>query len=103
MFIKMTLIYITCSTEEEAVKISKHLLEKRLIACSNIHPIRSLYKWKGKLQDEKEYAIMAKTKEKNYEKIKNEVRKMQSYDVPCILKIDAEANEEYEKWVNKGA
>ncbi len=98
----MTLIYITCPTEAEAVKISKHLLNKRLIACSNIHRIRSLYFWKKKMQDEQEYVIMAKTKEKNYEIIKEEVKKMHSYDVPCILKIDAEANEEYSKWVNKG-
>lgn len=54
------------------------------------------------MQDEQEYVIMAKTKEKNYEIIKEEVKKMHSYDVPCILKIDAEANEEYSKWVNKG-
>ena len=44
---------------------------------------------------------MAKTLEKNYKKIKEEVKKMHSYDVPCILKIDAEANESYDKWVKE--
>ncbi len=97
----MTLVYITCKDEEEAVKISKHLLEKRLIACSNMHPIRSMYWWQGKIQDEKEVVIIAKTLEKNYKKIKEIVAKMHSYDVPCILKIDAEANESYDKWVNE--
>ena len=97
----MDLIYIICRDEKEAVKISKHLLNKRLIACSNLCPIRSLYRWKGKIQDEKEFVIMAKTKEKNYGKIKEEVKKLHSYDVPCILKIDAEANESYEKWVDE--
>ena len=93
----MTLVYITCKDEEEAVKISKRLLEKRLIACSNMHPIRSMYWWNKKIQDEKEVVIIAKTLEKNYNKIKEEVAKMHSYDVPCILKIDAEANESYDK------
>ena len=97
----MTLVYITCRDEKEAVKISRHLLNKRLIACSNIHPIRSLYWWKGKIQDGKEYVIMAKTIEKNYKKIKNEVSKLHSYSVPCILRIDAEANESYDEWVEK--
>ena len=97
----MTLIYITCKNEEEAVKISKHLLEKKLIACSNMHPIRSMYWWEGKIQDEKEIVIIAKTLEKNYGKIKEEVSKLHSYDVTCILKIDAEANESYDKWVNE--
>ena len=97
----MTLVYITCKDEEEAVRISKHLLNKRLIACSNMHPIRSMYWWKGKIEDENEVAIIAKTLGKNYDKIKEEVKKIHSYDVPCILKIDAEANESYEEWVNE--
>ncbi|MBL7056133.1 divalent-cation tolerance protein CutA [Candidatus Woesearchaeota archaeon] len=96
----MTIAYITCKDEKEAVKISKHLLEKKLIACSNIHPIRSLYNWKGKVQDEKEFVIMAKTTEEMFEKVKEEVEKVHSYDIPCILKIDAEANDSYGKWVN---
>jgi len=97
----MTLVYITCKDEKEAVKISKSLLDKRLIACSNMFPVRSMYFSEGKIQDNKEFAIMAKTKEKNYKKIKEEALKLHSYDVPCILKIDAEANESYEKWVNE--
>ena len=97
----MTLIYITCKDEKEAVKISNHLLDKRLIACSNMYPIRSMFMWEGKMQDEKEYVIMAKTKENNFEKIKKEVERIHSYDIPCILKIDAEANESFDKWVNE--
>ena len=97
----MTLIYITCKDEKEAVKISRHLLNKRLIACSNIHPIRSMYWSNNKITDEKEFVVIAKTKGKNYEKIKEEVKKIHSYTIPCILKIDAEANENYQKWVNK--
>jgi len=72
----MILLYITCKDEEEAVKISKYLLNKRLIACSNIHPTRSMYWWKEKIQDEKEFVIIAKTLEKNYKKIKEEVKKL---------------------------
>ena len=99
----MALVYITCKDEKEAVKLSKYLLEKRLIACSNLFPIRSMYWWKGKIQDEKEYVILAKTLGKNYNKIKEEVSKIHSYDIPCILKIDAEANESYGRWVKKEA
>jgi periplasmic divalent cation tolerance protein len=53
------------------------------------------------MQDEKEFVIIAKTTEKNYEKIKKEVSKIHSYDIPCIIKINAEANESYVKWVNE--
>jgi len=97
----MTLIYITCKNEKEAVKISKHLLEKRFIACSNLHPIRSMYWWEGKIQYVKEFVIMAKTVEKNYNKIKKEVKKIHSYDVPCIMKIASESNGSFDKWVKE--
>jgi uncharacterized protein involved in tolerance to divalent cations len=39
--------------------------------------------------------------DKSYEKIKEEVKKLHSYDVPCILKINAEASESYDKWVKE--
>jgi len=97
----MTLIYITCKDKQEAKKISKALLEKRLIACSNMFPIESMYWWKGKIEEDNEIVILAKTKDKNYDKIKEEVKKLHSYEVPCILKIDAKANEDYQKWVDE--
>jgi len=97
----MTLVYITCKDEQEAIKISKQLLIKKLIACSNMHPIRSMFWWESKIQDEKEFVIIAKTIEKKYKKIKEEVLKIHSYDVPCILKIAAEANESFDKWVKE--
>lgn len=97
----MTLIYITCKDSKEAEKISLHLLKKRLIACANIFPIKSMYWWKGKIENQSEIVITAKTLEKNYRKIKEEVLKLHSYTIPCILKIDAEANEKYDEWVRE--
>jgi len=97
----MILIYITCKDNEEAKKLSKALLEKRLVACTNIHPIESMYWWKDKIQEDNEVVIIAKTKEQNYEKVKEEVKKLHSYEIPCILKISAECNEEYNDWIER--
>jgi periplasmic divalent cation tolerance protein len=97
----MILVYITCKDIEEAKRISEHLLKKRLAACTNMYPIRSMSWWEGKIQRDNEVVVMAKTGEKNYEGVKEEVLKIHSYDVPCILRIKAEANESYNKWVEK--
>lgn len=97
----MTIVYITCKDNKEAKAISKHLLDKRLIACANIHPIESLYRWEGSIKQESEAVIIAKTQEKHYKAIKQEVKKLHSYDIPCILKIKAGCNEEYGKWIEK--
>lgn len=97
----MAFVYITCKDKKEAKKISRHLLEKRLIACANIFPIESAYWWQGKIVDDKEYAILAKTPARNYNKIKIEVKKIHSYTTPCICLLDAECNKEYADWVKK--
>ncbi|MBI2668065.1 divalent-cation tolerance protein CutA [Candidatus Woesearchaeota archaeon] len=94
------LVYITNPTKEEAKKIAKHLLNKKLIACANIYSnINSLYHWKGKIADEKEFILIAKTTEKKYEKVKKEVEKIHSYTIPCIIKIPVSSNEKYFDWI----
>ena len=97
----MTLVYITCKDEKEAKKISIHLLKKRLIACANIFPIKSMYWWNNKIVNDNESAVIAKTKNKRFERVAAEVKKIHSYTIPCILKIDAISNKEYERLVNK--
>ena len=96
---KIVLVYITNKNAAEAKKIAKALLRKKLIACANMFPITSMYKWKGKMTQSKEVVLIAKTKNGHYEEIKREVSKLHSYKVPCIMKLEAEANEPYYKWL----
>jgi uncharacterized protein involved in tolerance to divalent cations len=42
-----------------------------------------------------------KTKKENWQKVKKEVEKIHPYDVPCIMKIEVEANNEYFDWIKK--
>lgn len=97
----MTLVYITCKDKREAERISMRLLRKRLIACANTFPVKSMYRWNKKVIKDNENVVIAKAKDKNFKRIVAEVKKMHSYQIPCILKIDAEANKDYERWVNK--
>ena len=96
---RMILIYITNPSEQVAKKVAKKLIDKKLIACANIFPVQSIYPWKGKLQEEKEVIILAKTKKNYLESVEEEVKKIHSYEVPCILTITADANEEYSRWM----
>lgn len=97
----MTLVYITCKDKREAEKISDCLLKERLIACANIFPIKSRYWWNNKIAIDKENVIIAKTNNRNFKKVVSEVKKIHSYQIPCILKLNAIANKEYEAWANK--
>lgn len=95
----MITIYMTCKDEKEARKIAKSLLKKKLIACANFFPIQSMYWWQGKVEESQEYAMIAKTQDAKYDSIVKEVKKLHSYDVPCIEMIKSTANKECLKWI----
>src|SRR3989338_8908338 len=79
-------IYITNPNKEEAKKIAKHLIEKKLIACANIYDnITSIYFWEGKIADENECVLIAKTLDKNFEKVKTEDLKSEDIKSKCFL------------------
>ncbi|MBU1350183.1 MAG: divalent-cation tolerance protein CutA [Patescibacteria group bacterium] len=94
------IIYITHPDLKTAKKIVASLMQSRLVACGNFFPIQSSYWWKGKIENSKEIVSIVKTKKKNWEKVKSEVIKLHPYETPCIIKLDVEANEDYESWVN---
>jgi len=94
-------IYVTNPNEKEAKKIALHLLKKRLVACTNIFPIQSSYWEKGKIENTKEVVLILKTRKENFEKVKNEIKKIHPYSVPCIIKFGVEANKEYENWLKE--
>lgn len=93
-------IYATYPNMEEAKKIVFSLLQKKLISCANFFPVQSYFWWKGKIDNSEEIVSVIKTKKENWEKVKSEIKKLHSYETPCILKLDTEANKEFESWVH---
>jgi len=94
-------VYITNPSKKIARKIALYLLKKRLVACANIFPIESSYWWKGKIENTKEVVLVVKTRKENFNKVKNEIKKVHPYSLPCIIKFGVEANKEYEDWIKK--
>jgi len=96
-----SLIYITASNIEEARRIAKMLVEKRLVACANIVPkIESLYWWEGKINCEEEALIFAKTVREKVKNVIEEVKRLHSYEVPAIVSFDiSEGNEDFLDWI----
>ena len=94
-------IYVTTKDEAEAKNISLALVGKNLVACTNFFPIRSVYKWEGEIKDSSEFVLILKTKEDYYNKVKEAITKLHSYDIPCITKIKVSSNEKYAKWLGE--
>jgi periplasmic divalent cation tolerance protein len=79
-------LYSTFPTRDEAISIVSALLEKRLIACANIiDGATSLYRWEGKMQQEQEVLMLAKTSYDKLEAAIESIKALHSYELPCIV------------------
>jgi len=85
---KVNFIYMTAGSREEARKIGKALVISRLAACVNIlDNMNSLYMWQGKVQDDSEIVLIAKTTEDRVPQLVEKVKSLHSYECPCIVSL----------------
>ncbi len=100
---KQVFLYITVGSAGEAASIARDLLDDRLIACANIiDGATSLYRWEGKIADEKEAVMIAKTREDLVEKVIERVRELHSYDCPCIVALPiVSGNPAFLDWIDE--
>ncbi len=95
----ITLLYVTHPNEEHALKVSRVLVEEKLVACTNVFPIQSMYPWEGKIQSESEYVSILKTFPGLKDKVVDRMIQLHEYEVPCILSFAVEVNAEYKDWL----
>ncbi len=105
MYKNLRLLYITTSDKAEAQKIGRKLVEENLVACANIFDgMNSIYKWKGKVQEENECVLIVKTHYSRVKKVTRRVKEMHSYEVPAVVSFtitEDEGNQEYLEWLEE--
>jgi len=96
-------VLVTCGSEEEALKIAHSLVEERVAACVNlVSPVRSIYRWEGKIWDEKEWILIIKTQKERFEELEKRVKSLHSYSVPEIVGLPiVEGSASYLKWLEE--
>ncbi len=99
---EFSVVLITASSQEEARKIGRTMVEERLFACANIiSPIQSIFHWEGKVNDEKEVLLIAKTKTGLSDEVEKRVKELHSYTVPEILFLPVlRGSKDYLNWVD---
>lgn len=94
-------VYMTFPDEESAVRVSSALLQENLIACANLLPgARSLYRWEGEVQDDREVVAFAKTTRERLASLTKRVEELHPYDVPCVVALRVDGGDRrYLEWV----
>ena len=96
------IIYSTTESLKEAKRIAKTLVEEKLVACVNIFKINSIYKWKGKIFDTYEYAMIIKTKKKLLDAAMKRIKELHSYETPCIISFRiSKGDRKFLEWIEK--
>ena len=98
---KFIQVETTVPKRSEARKIAEVLAKKKLSACTQIlGPVESVFYWKGKLQREKEWLCLIKTKKNLYKKVENEIKKIHPYKLPEIIATPITlGNKDYINWI----
>ena len=95
-------VLTTLASAEEAVTFVRTLLERRLIACGNILPgVRSLYRWDGKVADEREVIVILKTRRVRLDALELAFGELHPYKVPELLALPVSAGlHKYLEWID---
>ncbi len=96
----MILIFSTFPNKEEAVKIGRELLKKKLIACYNLFPVESSYWWKDKIVNENEILMIMKIRKENFKRVEKFILKNHSYETPEVVAVKPnKVTRKYLNWI----
>ncbi len=96
-------VFTAVAKENDAKRIAKVLLNKKLSACTQIvGPITSVYRWKGKLEKSKEWLCIIKTKMMLYKSVEKVIKNIHPYELPEIVAMPIiDGSREYFAWMGK--
>ena len=96
-------VYITTPNIEEARNIGITLIGEKLAACVNFwEGIHSIYEWDGKIVEESECILIAKTHSEKIDSLIKKIEEIHSYQVPCIVALPLESGSNpFFEWIRK--
>jgi periplasmic divalent cation tolerance protein len=95
------IVLTTLADEQQAETFAAVLVERRLAACVNIvGPIRSIYRWKGNIEREKEFLLIIKTTSEQASRLEAAFEELHPYELPERVELSVEGGSEaYVSWI----
>jgi periplasmic divalent cation tolerance protein len=94
------LVMTTCGDKANAELIATRLVEKRLVACVQMFPIASVYRWEGAVQQADEWMLLCKIKSADYSDVEAAIAALHPYSTPEIIEIAIEKGAQaYLDWI----
>ncbi len=96
------MVYLSVPSAEAGRTLARRMVEERLVACAHLLPAgQSFYHWEGKLMEETEHVIIAKTRADMVERAIATIAEWHEYEVPCILSLPIDAGHPpFLRWID---
>jgi len=96
-------VYVTAGSPAEGDRLARALVEERLAACVNrIGPVRSVYRWQGKVERSEEELLIIKTRNSQFAALEKRIHELHSYTVPEIIALPIiEGSDGYLRWLGE--
>ena len=91
----------TESSNANALRMAKLLIQNKLAACVSIKQIFSIYKWDDEIEETKEFEITIKSKLEFKDNLIEFLNENSTYDVPQIIYNRYHTAIKYYDWLNK--
>ena len=99
----LIVVVTSVGTEEQALDVAHALVRGRRAACVNIIPnIHSVYRWKGQICDDGEMLLIVKTRQSQFEAVRETIHRVNTYELPEVLgyRVDM-ASPGFASWIDK--
>jgi periplasmic divalent cation tolerance protein len=96
-------VLCTCAAAEEAERIARKLVEKRLAACVNVLAgAHSVFRWRGAIEETPEWLLIIKCRRDLFGDMRAEIERLHSYEVPEILALAVvDGSQAYLGWMER--
>ena len=96
----LVLVMVTFPNDDSAKSIIAKVLQQKLAACILHSKVNSSYIWDAQKNEDDEVLVLFKTSQHKIERLEQYISKNHPYEIPAILKINASANQDYQKWID---
>ncbi len=96
-------VFTTFATEDDAARVTRQLVEERLIACANLlSGARSIYRWQAEVKDTREVVVLMKTRKQDWTALLSRLHDLHPYDTPeCVAVRIAAGAPKYMAWLEE--